>query len=82
MTPNDEAPVTFTLTRDEAIVFFDFLSRFSRSEQLSIEHQAEERVLWDLECMLESTLHEPFSANYAQRVAEARENVRDKVSEG
>jgi len=78
MTTN-EAPVTFTLTRDEAIVFFEFLSRFSASDQLKIEHQAEERVLWNLECILESTLQEPFSTNYVQRVADARENVRDKM---
>jgi hypothetical protein len=33
--------------------------------------------------MLESTLHEPINNDrYSERLARARENVRDKVSDG
>ena len=66
------------LTNDEALVLFEFLSRYSKNEQLKIEHQAEQRVLWNLEAILEKALVEPFKKDCAQLVLEARERVKDK----
>ena len=71
--------VHLTLSNDEAIVLFEFLTRFSNSDVLSIEDQAEERILWDLTCMLEKSLDEPFSADWLQHLALARARVRDSA---
>ena len=67
-----------TLSQEEALVLFEFLSRFSDNEKLSIEDQAEERVLWDICCDLESELVEPLKENYSQLLEIARTKVRDK----
>ncbi len=69
--------VTLNLTRDEAIVFFDWLARFNADEGRQFEDQAEERVLWKLEASLESTLVEPLKLDYDQILAAARSRVRD-----
>jgi len=38
--------VNITVTRDEALVLFEFLSRFSNEKKVSIKHQSEQRALW------------------------------------
>ncbi len=69
--------IALTLSRDEALVLFEFLSRFSDEEELRIEDQAENRVLWHLCCILEQQLVEPFREDYADCLARARHAVRD-----
>ena len=73
-----EEVIKLSLTENEAIVFFEFLSRFSDKDKLSIEDQAEERVLWNLCCDLEKVLIQPFQENYVEKLAEARNSLRDK----
>jgi hypothetical protein len=75
-----EGKVTIKLSPSEALVLFDFVSRFSNNEKLEIVDQAEERVLWDVCAMLEKILAEPFSENYSELLAKAREEVRDRNS--
>lgn len=66
------------LSRDEALVLFDWITRFNnRDEETSFEDQAEQRVLWNLEAMLEQVLVEPFDSNYEAILAKARAKVRD-----
>ncbi len=72
--------VTIDLSSSEALVLFDFLSRFSDDDILRIDDQAEERVLWDVCASLESLLDEPFAQNYGERLAKARADIRDKES--
>jgi hypothetical protein len=74
--------VPLRLSRAHAIVLFEFLSRFSQQERLTIEHQAEERVLWDLCADLERELAEPFRADYADILRGARELVADPSKTG
>jgi hypothetical protein len=76
-----ENGVTITLTRDEAIVLFEFLTRYSDdSGELRIVDQSEQRVLWDIHAMLESALPEPINnPSYEERVARARAAVRDEA---
>lgn len=69
--------VTLTLSRDEAIVLFEWLHRFNAEAGHRFEDQAEERVLWNLEASLESTLAEPFKPEYDELLAAARSRVRD-----
>jgi hypothetical protein len=62
---------------EEAFVHVDFLSRFSQDETLTIAHPAEERVLWDLCCVLEKQVVELFEPDYATKLAAARTRVAD-----
>lgn len=70
--------VTLELSRAEALVLFEFVSRHSDSRRLEILDQAEQRVLWDICCTLEKTLVEPFMPNYKEVLEMARAQVRDK----
>jgi hypothetical protein len=69
--------VSLELSREEALVLFEWLSRFNKLEQRGFEHQAEQRVLWNIEAMLESNLAEPFDPGYGEILAQARAKVRD-----
>ena len=71
--------VTLTLSRDEALVLFDWLHRFNSGEGHRFEDQAEQRVLWNLEASFESTLAEPFNPAYGEILAAARSRVRDPI---
>jgi hypothetical protein len=84
MNPNaPDEKVVIELSRAHALVLFEFLSRFSDSDdqdrRLEIQDQAEERVLWDMCCDLEKALVEPFSPDYAGLLQRARDTVRDKL---
>ncbi len=68
--------VQITLTNDEAIVFFEFLSRFSEDSRLEIVDPSERRVLSDLQASLESLLAEPFFEDYDQILESARKRIR------
>ena len=70
--------IQISLTKDEALVLFELLSRFSDSDKLEIEHQAEERALWNLNCSLESVLVEPLKENYFELLQAARERLKDE----
>ena len=69
--------IEIQLTRDEAIVLFEFLSRFSDTDKLNIEHQSEERALWNLTCVFEKTLSESFRNNYKEILKSARKRLQD-----
>jgi len=69
--------VKLELTSDEALVLYDWLTRFNQRDEAAFVDQAEERVLFDLEAMLEKALVAPLQADYAVRVAQARLHVRD-----
>ena len=74
MSPN---PVGLTLTNDETLVLFEFLSRFLDTNELKIEDQAEQRALSNLQCLLESRLVEILLPNYRELVDQARNRLRD-----
>lgn len=76
MAVKKEEKIVVELGKAEAIVLFEFLSRFSNKERLDIEDQAEARVLWDIQCGLESILHEPLVEDYDRVLQEARAKVR------
>jgi hypothetical protein len=69
--------VTIDLTGDEALVLYDWLTRFTQRDDMYVTDQAEERVLFDLEAMLEKALITPLQADYAQQLAHARAHLRD-----
>ncbi len=72
----DKSTVSLQLTRAEALVFFEWLSRVDTAGNLPIEDPAEEQVLWRLEGQLESKLIEPLGPDYKRAVEAARREVR------
>ena len=66
------ATVNLELTSSQALVLFEYLSRFSDTDDPSIVDQSEQRVLWSLCCALESILVEPFRPDYAELLEAAR----------
>jgi hypothetical protein len=72
--------IQISLTKDEALVLFEMISRFSDTDKLSIEHQSEERALWNLNCSLESVLVEPLDDKYLELLKAARERLKDEES--
>jgi len=71
--------IAVTLTKDEAWVLFEFVRRFSNSDKLSIDDQAEERALWNLCCTLEKSLHQEGDIEYDQFIKECRDRLRDEA---
>jgi len=69
--------VAISLSSDEALVLFEFLQRFVETDELTIAHQAEERLLWNLCGELERRLTVPFSSDCAEQLSLARERLRD-----
>ena len=77
---SESDPITLTLTNAEAVVFYEFLERFSQDQGLSIQDQAEERVLWDLCCILEKELFSQLiSHQYLEVLEQARAKLRDSL---
>lgn len=79
MESSDDETVTVEFSKPEALVLFDFLARYSYQDSLQIEHQAEQRVLWDLCCMLEASLVEPFRSDFPLLLEQARLSVADDL---
>jgi len=74
-----EEKVNIELTKEEAIVLFEFLAEFNKRDRPDLfTDQAEQRVLWDILCILEKQLSEPFRSDYLEIVRKSREKVRDK----
>jgi hypothetical protein len=69
-------PIHLALTADEALVLFEFVSRFSDSDHLTLADPAEAAILWNLCNQLERLLAEPFSPKYAELLSTARERIR------
>lgn len=70
--------VKISLTEEEAWVLFELTRRFSDSDKLSIEDQAEERALWNLCCIFEKTMHQESNLEYKDFIAKCREKLRDE----
>lgn len=75
----DQQNINLTLTKDEALVLFEFLTRFNQTEHPNIfEDQAEQKTLWILEGQLEKQLVDPFRPDYTEIIDEARNKIRDE----
>ena len=73
--------ITIELTGEEALVLYDWLTRFTQRDDMHVTDQAEERVLFDLEAMLEQALVAPLQSDYASVLGHARDKVRDQRSD-
>ena len=71
--------IKIELTEQEALVLYDWLIRFNESQDASFVDHAEERVLFDLESVLEKLLVAPLKSNCTSLLAAARSKVRDEI---
>ena len=74
-------PVRLALTNDEALVLFEFLSRFDDTDTLTIQDQAEKRVLSNVHGLLQKQLIEIFHPDYNLLLNAARNRLRAPVDE-
>jgi hypothetical protein len=77
---NDPPDVQISLTADEALVLFEFLSGFEESRALTIVDQAEEKVLSKLLGPLEKQLVSPLRHDYLELLKQARNRLRDDLT--
>ena len=61
------------LNNYEVLVFFDWLVKFVENNEINDE--AEQKIRYDLECLLESTLEEPFMENYKNLIHIAKKSI-------
>lgn len=78
MTADHPKDVQISLTADEAVVLFEFVRRFSDSDELTIVDQAEQRALWNLCCILERGALAPLVGDWADLLQQARDRLRDE----
>lgn len=64
--------------QDNALVFFDWLSRFIDSDDADGLDDIERQILWDLEAALESSLPQVVARDYSTLLAEARARLRSQ----
>lgn len=78
-----EKSVTLTLSGDEALVLFDWLARTAdaRAPAPFVDH-AEERVLWHVEGVLQSSLVAILRPDYEFLLQAARRAVRGDDASG
>ncbi|GAA4748407.1 hypothetical protein GCM10023350_36670 [Nocardioides endophyticus] len=70
--------ISLVVSQDQALVLFEWLARTGNAgEPAPFEDQAEQRVLWDLESVLEAALTEPLDDDYQPKLEAARSRVRD-----
>lgn len=63
------------LNGDEVLVFFEWIVKFNKDNELS--DKAEQKILSNLECLLESALEEPFMEDYKDIINRAKRYIID-----
>lgn len=72
------ASIAVTLSSEEALVLFEWLTRCDSAGLLEVEDGSEQRVLWKLEGQLEKQLVATLAPNYRELLTAARAAVRDE----
>lgn len=68
--------VTLSLSEDEALVLFEWLSRLNDGRDENSEITAEILTAWSLQAQLEKTLTVPFSDEYDALLAQAKSQLK------
>ncbi len=66
------------ISKEEAIVLWNFLRRYSETDMLGTEDQAEQRALWNLECVLEKNVGSLYQEDWESALKSACEKIRDE----
>jgi hypothetical protein len=67
--------IALTLSKDEALVLFEWCTSIDLSGCGPENESAEQRVLWKIESQLEKLLVEPFAPNYRELVENAKRRI-------
>jgi len=67
------------LTKEEIIVLTGLLRRYSENDVFAIEDQAEQRALWNLECVLEKIVGNLYEVDWSEALDSASESLRDEA---
>lgn len=71
--------IQLNLSNDEALVLLHWLFRFNEIEHPDLfEDQAEQRVLYDLEAVLEDVVDDIVDTDYNDYLVKARKKIRDE----
>ena len=66
---------TLKISKDEALVLFEFFNRFDEKDTLSFEHAAEYLALQKVSAQIDRTTAVPFMPDYQDQLDQARERV-------
>jgi len=72
-----KSDVSIHLSKDEALVLFELLSRFQETDNLCLKNNAEFVALSRVSGQLDKALLEPFMANYTALLAAAQARVAE-----
>lgn len=73
--------VSLELSKSEALVLVDLLIRYTKNEKFTIEHEADNQIMYDLCAMLESQVPELLESNYKEKLNVARSVVANLSKE-
>jgi hypothetical protein len=65
--------INVTMTSDDALVLFEFLSRYDQTGELKLVDDSERQTLWNLLCLLEKRLIAPLQPDYEELLRQACE---------
>ncbi len=71
--------VELSITKAEAIILFEAVAKLASQKPSTALDEAEQKVLWIIEAMLEKKLSEPFREDYQRLVGEARLQVLEDI---
>ncbi len=75
----DNRGMSLKLSNSEALVLLEWLTKFNERDHSSLfEDKAEERILFDLEAILEKVVPETFKGNYLETLSKARQEIRNE----
>lgn len=71
--------VIITFNEAEALVLLEWLTKINEknNSELFEDRQAEEKVLFDLEALLEKNISETFKSNYSEILFAARRAIKN-----
>lgn len=72
-----EDPLLISLSQDEALVLLELLSRFSETDKLSVQNNAEFIALSRVSAQLDKALVAPLMANYSELLRQAQERIAE-----
>lgn len=72
--------ITLQFSNEEALVLFDWLSRFNENTPSEyFQDQVEQSILWDIEVALEKNIPEIFNSNYEEELLKARIKIKNHI---
>ncbi len=76
---NENNHIVINLSEEEALVLLEWLRNLNEEENPELfQDQAEQRILWDMEAVLEKVVSVTFDRSYQEILFKARQKIRDE----